>query len=29
MQPGDHVYVFSATEDVALLRLLFGQMEDE
>jgi cell volume regulation protein A len=28
-QPGDHVYVFSATEDVALLRLLFGQMEDE
>ena len=28
-QPGDHVYVFSATEDVPLLRLLFGQMEDE
>jgi cell volume regulation protein A len=29
LQPGDHVYVFSRPEDVSLLRLLFGQQEDE
>jgi cell volume regulation protein A len=28
-QTGDHVYVFSHSEDVPFLRLLFGQMEDE
>ncbi|MBZ4417892.1 potassium/proton antiporter [Myxococcus sp. RHSTA-1-4] len=28
-QPGDHVYVFSHSEDLPLLRLLFGQQEDE
>ena len=28
-QPGDHVYVFCHSEDLALLRLLFGQQEDE
>ncbi|XXF78609.1 potassium/proton antiporter [Myxococcaceae bacterium GXIMD 01537] len=29
LQPGDHVYVISGPEDLGLLRLLFGQMEDE
>lgn len=29
MQPGDHVYLFSTLENVPLLRLLFGQMEEE
>jgi cell volume regulation protein A len=28
-QPGDHVYVFCHSEDLPLLRLLFGQQEDE
>lgn len=28
-QQGDHVYVIGHTEDLALLRLLFGQQEDE
>ncbi|WP_342377020.1 potassium/proton antiporter [Myxococcus stipitatus] len=28
-QPGDHVYVFGHAEDLPLLRLLFGQQEDE
>ncbi|MFP2904105.1 potassium/proton antiporter [Pyxidicoccus sp. 3LFB2] len=28
-QTGDHVYVFCHSEDLALLRLLFGQQEDE
>ncbi|NMO18308.1 potassium/proton antiporter [Pyxidicoccus fallax] len=28
-QPGDHVYVFSHSEDLGFLRLLFGQQEDE
>jgi cell volume regulation protein A len=29
LQPGDHVYVFSHSEDVPFLRLMFGQQEDE
>jgi potassium/hydrogen antiporter len=29
LQAGDHVYVFSRTEDLAFLRLMFGQREDE
>lgn len=29
LQPGDHVYVFSRTEDLPFLRLMFGQREDE
>ena len=28
-QTGDHVYVFCHSEDLSLLRLLFGQQEDE
>ncbi|MCE9671007.1 potassium/proton antiporter [Myxococcus stipitatus] len=28
-QPGDHVYIFGHAEDLPLLRLLFGQQEDE
>jgi cell volume regulation protein A len=29
LQAGDHVYVFSRTEDLPFLRLMFGQREDE
>jgi cell volume regulation protein A len=29
LQSGDHVYVFSRTEDLPFLRLMFGQREDE
>lgn len=29
LQQGDHVYVFSRTEDLPFLRLMFGQREDE
>lgn len=29
LKPGDHVYVFSRTEDLPFLRLMFGQREDE
>jgi cell volume regulation protein A len=29
LKPGDHVYVFSHTEDLPFLRLMFGQREDE
>jgi cell volume regulation protein A len=29
LQAGDHVYVFSRSEDVPFLRLMFGQREDE
>jgi NhaP-type Na+/H+ and K+/H+ antiporter len=29
LQPGDHVYVFSRTEDLPFLRLMFGQRQDE
>ncbi|SEL90566.1 potassium/proton antiporter, CPA1 family [Stigmatella aurantiaca] len=29
LQRGDHVYVFSHSEDVPFLRLMFGQSEDE
>jgi cell volume regulation protein A len=29
LQPGDHLYVFSHSEDVPFLRLMFGQQEDE
>ncbi len=28
-KPGDHVYVFSRSEDLPFLRLMFGQREDE
>jgi cell volume regulation protein A len=29
LQSGDHVYVFSRSEDLPFLRLMFGQQEDE
>jgi cell volume regulation protein A len=29
LEPGDHVYVFSRTEDVALIQLLFGRPESQ
>lgn len=28
LEPGDHVYVFAAPDDVALVKLLFGRAED-
>jgi cell volume regulation protein A len=29
LQAGDHVYVFSKSEDLPFLGLMFGQQEDE